>query len=485
MRFITSLEKSKNFWFLILISIVFFLLRLPSLYEPYWYGDEGVYQAVGILINNGERLYSGAWENKPPFLPALYAIFNSDQFLLRGVSLISGLMSVWFFFLTSKALFPLSKYAPIFATSAFAPIFGTRLIEGNIANAENFMILPITLASYLIISTDSWKKLYQSKSYFLAGMILSIAFLTKIVAIFDFFAFFLFLLVAKEHKFNTKIKERIIPFALGFSVLPLATASYFLTTNNFKGFLDALLIQNVGYVGYGNYFIISQGLLFLKIIFLLLSVGAIYLLRKKLGRSFIFITIWFAFSLFNAFFSQRPYTHYLITLLPSFSLLIGLIVYEKRTRIVTLGIFVISYLIINSVFNLKFEFTKYYSNFISFFTYKISIQQYQSFFDINTPRDYEIARYIKINTSKDDEIFIWGNNAHIYKLADKTPLLRYTVAYHITNFPGAISEMEKAIRAKNPKLIIVMSDVPEIPLDLTNYSEKMIINDAIIYERLL
>jgi len=126
MKYIDSLEKSKSFWFLIFISVIFFLLRLPSLFEPYWYGDEGIYQAVAILINNGEKLYSGAWENKPPLLLAIYAFFNSDQFILRSLSLIFGLISVWFFFLIAKKLFPLSKYAAIISTSIYVLLFGTR-----------------------------------------------------------------------------------------------------------------------------------------------------------------------------------------------------------------------------------------------------------------------------------------------------------------------------------------------------------------------
>ena len=68
MKLLARLEKSHSFWFLLIISSLFFLLRLPSLFEPYWYGDEGIYQAVAMLVNNGAHLYSGAWENKPPLL---------------------------------------------------------------------------------------------------------------------------------------------------------------------------------------------------------------------------------------------------------------------------------------------------------------------------------------------------------------------------------------------------------------------------------
>ena len=485
MKTVIRLEKSKNFWFLIFISFAFFILRLPSLYEPYWYGDEGIYQAVGMLLRNGESLYSGAWENKPPLLLGLYALFNSDQFILRGLSLIFGLVSLWFIFLTSKTLFTTSKYAPAAATAAFAFIFGTRLIEGNIANAENFMILPIMVSAYLIVSADLWKKLWRIKTYAAAGLILSLAFLIKIVAIFDFFAFCAFLLIVKGDSLKEKIRNKLFPFFIGFILLPIATASYFLFTNNFKGFLDALLLQNVTYVGFGNQFIIPQGFLYLKAILLAAFVGAVFILRNKLEKKVIFVILWFAFSLFNAFFSQRPYTHYLITLLPSFALLIGLVIEEKRFKLPLLGLLIAGFMIINYSFNLKFELTRHYTNLISFFTHRTSVLEYQAFFDKNTPRDYELARYIKINTAQNDSVFIWGNNAQVYKLTNKTPITRYTVAYHITNFPGGISEMEAAIIKKKPKLIVVMPNTTPFPLALYDYNERMVIEDAIIYERVL
>src|SRR3990167_94421 len=117
MKLIKRLEKSASFWFFLTISVVFFFLRWPSLYEPYWYGDEGIYQAVGMLINSGAPLYSGAWDNKPPLLYVLYAVFASDQFLIRIVSLFFGLASVWMFYLTAKKLFAKSTISVLVSTS--------------------------------------------------------------------------------------------------------------------------------------------------------------------------------------------------------------------------------------------------------------------------------------------------------------------------------------------------------------------------------
>ena len=52
MKILAKLEKSLDCWFLIIISVVFFFLRFPSLFEPNWYGDEGIYQALGLAMNS-------------------------------------------------------------------------------------------------------------------------------------------------------------------------------------------------------------------------------------------------------------------------------------------------------------------------------------------------------------------------------------------------------------------------------------------------
>ncbi|HEX8932414.1 MAG TPA: hypothetical protein VF810_04620, partial [Patescibacteria group bacterium] len=68
MKIIKNIEKSKLFWYLFSISLIFFLLRLPSLIEPDWYGDEGIYQTIGMALHKGSFLYTQIWDNKPPLL---------------------------------------------------------------------------------------------------------------------------------------------------------------------------------------------------------------------------------------------------------------------------------------------------------------------------------------------------------------------------------------------------------------------------------
>lgn len=487
MMLLKKIEQSRSFWFLSIVSVLFFLLRLPSLVEPYWYGDEGIYQTLGLLIRNGAQLYSGAWDNKPPLLYLIYALFNADQFWTRLASLLIGLFSIWVFYFLAKKLF-LQRKIPEIVTAIYAFLFGIRLLEGNIANAENFMLFPIILSALLIYRLQSEKNERGYIVYFFSGLLIGIAFLLKIVAVFDLLAFFSFIFIINVDSLKTLFKTItgcLMPISVGFAIPVLLTASYFAVTNIFKDFYSAILSSNVGYVGYGNELIIPQGFLILKSGVLGLFILTLYVKNKRIPKNVLFILTWLGFSLFNALFSQRPYTHYLLVLLPSFCLLLGIVLSGKKRTILGFITLSIVLIFIANNFNLRGRLLDYYVNFISFSIGTKSISDYQKFFDGNTPRDYEIARYIKLATKESETIFIWGNNAQVYKLSNKTPISRYVVAYHITNFKGATDEVNNAIQTKNPTLIIVMPNVGPYPFNLNNYSEKIDIQGAKFYEKIL
>lgn len=195
LHLIYRLEKSKAFWFILFIIPFFFLLRFPSIVEPVWYGDEGIYQVLGKAINHGEVLYRDVWDNKPPLLYVTYALFNSDQFSVRLASLVVGLLAAIALFFLSQKLFNKNLLASVITTVLFSILFATPFIEGNIANAENFMLLPVILAGLFINQLSNLKQ-HKLKPELFAGLLLGIAFLFKIVALFDFAAFFIFLVIS-------------------------------------------------------------------------------------------------------------------------------------------------------------------------------------------------------------------------------------------------------------------------------------------------
>lgn len=493
-KLLDTVERSRIFWLLLVICLLFFLLRLPSLFEPYWYGDEGIYQVIGMSLANGGLMYRDIWDNKPPLLYIFYALFHGDQFSLRFFSLLFGIGAVVSFFFLAKKIFAESKNSliPFLTTAVFAYFFGIPVIEGNIANAENFMLFPILTAGvFLFAYAEKRKTVYLIVS----GFLLSLAFLLKVVGVFDFAAFFIFLLFIlhqEEKRLHLHFKPLLI-FSVSFASTIVFSALFFLSTGVFWDFFRASFQQNIGYVGYGNKFIIAQGLLIIKALFLGIITVVLFLKRASFSRGVLFVLVWLSFSLFNAYFSARPYTHYLLVLLPSFVLFVGFIGYaiEQKIRgqqksfapiLIGIVIFVVIYTAITKHFWIYGKNIPYYQNFLSFVSGEKSVEDYQSFFDRSTPRDYAVAGYLKTRLGKNDNVFIWGNNAQVYKLINKLPPGRYTVAYHITNTAGTLKETQMAIAKAKPKFLVIVGKRTS-PVSLSSYTNAMTIKDTTIYER--
>lgn len=482
------------YFFLIGVVLLFIILRIPSLVEPDWYGDEGIYQVIGRALHENRLLYRDIWDNKPPLLYLYYAMVKGDMFLARLMSLIFGIGAVIAFFFAAKTLFYKKNISLYLSTFIFAFLFGIPLLEGNIANAENFMLFPILLSLFFVLHLNSKSKIITP---ILIGGFLSIAFLTKIVAIFDLGAFLVILFIirfynkplvdVKKHflsrpiEFIKILKQEVI-ILISFLFPIVVTIIFFVLQGSLSDFLKASFAQNIGYVGYGNYFLIPQGLLILKFLALFLGVFLVTIFRKKIGIAGIVIYTWLIFSTFNAFFSGRPYTHYVLVFLPSFCLLVGLL-FAARKQII-LNIFITVFLVV--LFKVNFTYyTKiipYYRNYFDFVMGDKSVKQYQSFFDNNTPRNYELSEFLKMNTQKGEGIFLLSDSSTIYYLTKKLPPGRYIVEYHISSYPNGVEETKRALKKVKPKYIIVTKEKFAQEF-LTNYDKKYIVSGITVYEQ--
>lgn len=420
---------------------------------------------IGQAISSGRLLYAGIWDNKPPLLYLLYGMFSGDQFSVRFVSLLFMLAAIASFYFLSCELFKKPNITYL-TTGLFAFLFATPLLEGNIANAENFMLFPIILAMSLTFQ----------KRFFIAGLLLAIAFLLKIVAIFDFSALIVFLFIAS---FPKKIKEWLREdffLAVGFILPIVLTVFYFVSKGIFADFFTATFSQNVTYVG-------LQTALFIKLFCLAIFCSVIFFFREKLQKKHLFIYLWLAFSLFNALFGGRPWIHYLLILLPAWCLFVGLTIESRKLRLVNSTVLLVIFAILYTNFWIYGKTISYYGNFIGKVTGKITTEEYRNFFDWFVNRDYEVASYIVANSNSDDTIFVWGDNPQIYALSGRLPPGRYTVSYHVTFYPNALIETKEAIVRQEPKFILVVrDDIPQTFLDLP-YELKNEIKGVKIYER--
>lgn len=467
--------KSKLYFFhkistgLAILLFLAFLLRVPTLFEPYWHGDEGIYLTLGMAMRKGLVFYSQIHDNKPPLLYLLAGI-SASQFWFRFILLWWNLASVYVFYLLSGNIFKKEKIALI-STLLFTFLTATQ--EGNIPNAEIFMILPTTLAMFLI-----YKTINNKNYYFLAGVLFSIALLFKVPGGFSFAAAVCFLLFTQDLEIKLLLKKpgkfiihnsKFIILTIGFLILPVISVIYYFLQGAGPQYLRAAFFQNIGYLsswgGEWNKPLVSsssefsqRGLCLAIIIFVL------WLLRKHLSKAFLLIILWFFFDLFAALLSGRPYQHYLIQVIPSFSLLVFFLFTQKRyiqKSIVLASLFILLF----SFFHYHFwtyPFIKYYKNYIGFAIKQKSKQDYFSFFDSRVNHTYELAKIIKTFSKENDYIYIWGNEPYLYALSDRLPSGRYTTAYHVIDFNGW-QETIKSIDQNKPELIVKIKNEKSFP----------------------
>jgi hypothetical protein len=273
-----------------------------------------------------------------------------------------------------------------------------------------------------------------------------------------------------------------LKFLLAYLSLFIVCSIYFFEKSAFIDFFSAVFSQNVGYVGTQNSLFFPMGALILKSIILIFALAVIFVNRRKISLRTLFIYVWLVFSLYNAFFSQRPYTHYLLVVLPVFSLLVGLIFVKTKRKLS--GVFVIL-IILTAVLHFKIypKTLGYYKNYIEFTYGNLSVENYESFFDPSTPLNYENAEFIDLNTKPSETVFLWSDDAQIYALSDKLPVGKYIVAYHITFYKNAGNLTREQIEKVSPKYIIQNTDTPLIDDILTNYALRYQMKGVKIYER--
>lgn len=463
---LSSLNRYKILFFLIFI---FLILRIPSLFEPNRYADEDIYLTMGQGLRKGLIFYKEIHDNKPPFL-YLTAALAGNIFWFKFILLIVSTAGVVFFWKLAELIFRENKTAVWVSTIIFGLYSTLPTLEGNVANGENFMIVPAITAVYLIYKNISdAKNSYHPGLFFIIGLLFSTSFLFKIPIVFDFIGILLFWLVFAKQKIEIikTIKEifslKILLVLAGFLLPIIASIIYYSFNDAFEPYVRSALMQNIGYLsswgesGGGTLFsnpLIWRGLIVAGILFL------ITVFASKLNLESRLLLIWTPFSMYGALLSNRPYPHYLLEPLVPVALLIPLIFSQKKWsgRILGMGILFLIWMAYDKTDYWKYETVAYYQNFTDFVLQKKDWNEYLDFWGAR--QNYEIAEYLKEKKGEEKYLFIWGTEPAVYALTDLLPIGRYTVAYHIVDF-NAYQDTFRALSENSPKYIVIYDNSPD------------------------
>ncbi len=477
-------------WLTIILALVL-LFRVPNFIEPYSYGDEMIYLSLGEAVRQGIPLYGGIHDNKPPLL-YLTAAIAGNLFWFKVILAAWSLITVVLFWKLSKVLFPKSIKFQKVSTIIFAILTTIPLLEGHIANAENFMIGPIIAAFLILLS----KKL-NFKNLFTAGVLFSIATLFKVPAAFDIPAI-IFLWIAMAGLKTKKLKviaKNTLYLSVGFITPIAATFVWYFARGAFSEYLIAAFLQNFGYLSSWRPddvvepFLTRNGPLLIRAGVVAVGLAILYWKRKKFSKQFIFITAWLLLNLFAASLSERPYPHYLLQAVPAISLLLG-ILFTQKTMGQSLSIIPLTVALLVPVYLNYWHYstTAYYVRFAKFATNNMTKEEYLDSFGGHIIRNYEISTFLVQSTTRSDKVFVWGGNSSmVYALSRRLPPIRYVASYHIKDFSSP-EETIIALKKSPPKQIVILpssSPFPELIMFLReNYILVSTIKGAEIWNQI-
>lgn len=439
----------------ILFSIV--ILRFPSLFEPFWYGDEGIFAAVARKLNFGGVLYQDAWDNKPPMIYLTYQLifkfFGVSMFWLRMVTLVFVLSTACVLYEIAKKIFDQKR--AFWAAFIFGFLTSLRIMEGNLALTEIFMILPISAAMMISI----YRK-FDYVSLFIAGFLFSVASLYKQVGAFEAGALGIFLFF-HEKNFAEFIKKGLILTA-GFAIPYVLTFAYFAPKKLVGEYIFGAYTYYRIYLGESpKYATLINILKYLPIVSAV--VYGFYLRRKGNVTITHLILLWTAFAFLGSYFSGRTYGHYLVQATPAISLLLASITMKPKfdhARIKFAVFFFIPLVILTRLLFSDFlsggpiNQAKYWKNFIAYTAGAKNIQEYNDFFDGNVNSIMGLSDFLMTREDGGHSAYIWGDYPWLYAIADINNPVRYVTSFHVFGVPNGKKEVIEKLIANKPRYII-------------------------------
>jgi len=447
-------------WVVGILALVL-ILRIPSFFEPYYYGDETIYLTLGQGMRQGLTLYKDIHDNKPPLL-YLTAAAAGNLFWFKTILCFWSLITITFFYKLSAKLFEKNKKAQIISTSIFAILTTIPLFEGNIVNAEPFMIGFSIIALYTLLSNG-----LSSKKIFFAGFLFGIGTLFKVPAAFDLPIIAIYWFITNDFKSWPKVIKNTAILGLGFASPILFTLAWYYMKGALPEYIKAAFLQNVGYLSsfrpndIQKPFYIRNGPLLIRAAVVFVGTVILFLLRKKLSKKFILFCVWTFLGLFAVTLSERPYPHYFIQVLAPVSFLLGMFFAEKGIE----QSFVVIPLALSFFVPVYYKFyyyqtASYYARFINFATGRTSKAEYFQSFAKTVNRNYKIADFLVTVTLPTDHVFMWDpDSATVYALSRRLPPIKYVADYHIADY-SSLSEVAKQLAANPPKFIILTSRYP-------------------------
>lgn len=437
------------------------LLRIPSLFEPAWNADEGVFAAVAHDVRHGDALYGGAWDNKPPLIFLTYAgvqsAFGTGVMPIHAAAAVAAV-------LTTVAVIALAMrlYSPARATAAglvCAVLLGTPLLEANLALTEIFMIAAVALAMLLAVEARDMRDADRLARYLLAGLLLGIGANFKQVALFDAAALVLVLCCAERQM------KPGLAIAAGFALPHLIALAAFAATGELGGYWYAVVGSLNAYSGSGDPGIAERALRLAPAM-----VAALYVVRLRGKAAFDTLpVVWLGFALAGALSGPFAFPHYLIQVVPPLALVFAGLRRPAAMSLQALapwgfaaGTFIAALTVYGSVIAHRTQTHPYwyYDGYAMRLRGTLTEQQLDHRFDGSTAAISDIVAAIE-RDGGGQTMFAWTEMPWVYAATGMRNPTAYSTGWLGTWVPGAREEILADLESDPPDYLVVSQEAPE------------------------
>jgi 4-amino-4-deoxy-L-arabinose transferase-like glycosyltransferase len=480
-------EKKKILWpeiailFLILASAV--IIRVPYLSEPFE-AEQASYAYISNNWGDGTVPYRDYWDNKPPLIYIFYRLVcaflgYSERGIHLGFVFLSA-ATILFFYGLSRRLF--SRGFALISTFLYGIFSAGALISGTFAVPENLEVFFVIAGIYYF-----WDGCERQKNnrFFIAGVFMGLALMTKQAAVWQITALILFfVLTGLRSTTFMLVGWRLILFSFGSVLMPLFFILLFAGLGSAAEFFNCVFIYNLffGRLGYirEGFFNLWKALSwtprenFLLWVFAML--GTIIAFSKR-ERKTLLIILWICAVVLGLASSVRFYPHYFILAIP---VLVILAVYFFQ--------------IVWDLPGIRGKFLSLI--FISVTVCCFSAEQWNWWF-LYTPFESLIKRrgafarpelygsreeasaYIKSRTNAEDAVYVWGLWPEVYYASRRKAPTKY---FYLPSRGSLVGKFREVVQTqvyydmlRNPPKYIIVDGYFE---DLIGQSMQRYINSS-------
>jgi hypothetical protein len=278
------------------LLLLVLLVRLPSLFEPAWYSDEGFFTTIAWAMSRGVPLYAGAYDNQPPvifwlfrMLQALGSIEHHSVVQLLATGLVAA-ATLLTFELSRRFLRP---WASSFAAVLTGLTLSLPVLDGDLINVE-LAALPFFLGAFLLAFSR------RAALIFSGGVLLGVALATRPSFAVDALVLAIPLLASGQRV------RRLCLAAGGLALAAIGVVSALAAEGSLAAYLSVVVPADHAYLVWSN------GGTYLPLVarLALLAAAAALGLRRATTAGGRLAALWLPAALAGASLTPREFSHY-------------------------------------------------------------------------------------------------------------------------------------------------------------------------------